>query len=523
MELDPTFSSPFVPADYLKKPPPPPGQSMLLTTEPQTEMQNILTTTSDNPSNQTNSDQLYHSTTTVTSSTISNSNNNNSDHLYANSSNPHDIRYSSSVGGGKKRDWRKVKRNFHVEWTEMFAVVKREEKPFCLVCQKVLSQMKVHSIRQHYNKLHLDFDHRFPANTETRTNELNRLAALLSPFASSASQSFNSYDITPSLEASSSRGDHFKEEPDDEEDDEEESDEEFDEQSQFHPQHSDGNQLMDSSSLDLAEHFLETSFSETNPTGQFSALSTLNSDSSNTINNSNKKRRDWTKVLRKFHHQWTDQYLVVECVQHQKPMCLICKKLISAMKVHNIKRHYLQLHAAYFEHHFPPGSVGRKNELCRLIEDFRKHQFRKHQLELDRTFISILSTPELADLDEWDEETEEFEDNSQQNGVAYQNNNYLYHKQQQQQQQMKKSGLTVDKLERAFSHLDKFIAIIEQGDTNTKRSAKVRSAIEVVVDGYKHMLNELKMNIINTNNNNSNNEINNHQNFVPNSSTSGPT
>lgn len=47
-----------------------------------------------------------------------------------------------------------------------------------------------------------------------------------------------------------------------------------------------------------------------------------------------------------FNENWTDEYFFVET--NNMALCLICKEIMSVFKDYNLKRHYMQKHAAKF-------------------------------------------------------------------------------------------------------------------------------------------------------------------------------
>ena len=49
---------------------------------------------------------------------------------------------------------------------------------------------------------------------------------------------------------------------------------------------------------------------------------------------------------RLFSEKWTDDYYFVEA--NSRALCLICREFVQGFKDYNLKRHYMQKHAAKF-------------------------------------------------------------------------------------------------------------------------------------------------------------------------------
>lgn len=59
------------------------------------------------------------------------------------------------------------------------------------------------------------------------------------------------------------------------------------------------------------------------------------------------KTRKITDENRVFNEKWTDDYFFVET--NKKALCLICREIVAVFKEYNLRRHYMQKHAAKFE------------------------------------------------------------------------------------------------------------------------------------------------------------------------------
>ena len=63
----------------------------------------------------------------------------------------------------------------------------------------------------------------------------------------------------------------------------------------------------------------------------------------------NKTEPKETKIMDEgaaFNEKWTDVYFFVET--NNMALCIICKEIMSVFKDYNLKRHYMQKHAAKF-------------------------------------------------------------------------------------------------------------------------------------------------------------------------------
>ena len=77
------------------------------------------------------------------------------------------------------RNWNLVRRKFKEEWELLYAVKESEDKPLCLICNKLFADNKVDNIRKHYQASHSDFDSRFPCNSNDRKKEISRLKSTM--------------------------------------------------------------------------------------------------------------------------------------------------------------------------------------------------------------------------------------------------------------------------------------------------------------------------------------------------------
>ncbi|KAI2804426.1 hypothetical protein BLOT_003409 [Blomia tropicalis] len=192
------------------------------------------------------------------------------------------------------------------------------------------------------------------------------------------------------------------------------------------------------------------------------------------------KNRDYSKVGRRFNPDWTEQFMVIESIKDdiRKPLCVICHKQFSQMKVYHVRRHYNSFHKESIENNFPLGSQARKTELSRLIEECLKTLKEDEDNEKDG-IISILTTPDLNAMRNYEDddigESDDYEFPLS-NGV---NCNPT-------------GELNVQNLEEGFFYLDKFLSFIKENDPNIRRSYKVRTAIEVSIDVYKRLLKKMK-------------------------------
>ena len=58
-------------------------------------------------------------------------------------------------------------------------------------------------------------------------------------------------------------------------------------------------------------------------------------------------KRKITDEGRLFNEKWTDDYFFVEA--NSKALCLTCRGFVHVFKDYNLKRHYMQKHAAKFD------------------------------------------------------------------------------------------------------------------------------------------------------------------------------
>jgi len=80
----------------------------------------------------------------------------------------------------KKRVWKGVGRKFNSEWTLEFAVIEKNEKPLCILCQKGLNENKTDSLKKHFSRNHSEFNLKFPVGKPCRVHEIARLTSNLS-------------------------------------------------------------------------------------------------------------------------------------------------------------------------------------------------------------------------------------------------------------------------------------------------------------------------------------------------------
>ena len=64
---------------------------------------------------------------------------------------------------------------FNLEWTEKYFVHEINNKPVCLICNSTLAHNKVGNVSRHYQTNHVDYNGRFPAGTQRRKEQLQRL------------------------------------------------------------------------------------------------------------------------------------------------------------------------------------------------------------------------------------------------------------------------------------------------------------------------------------------------------------
>ncbi|XP_060836051.1 general transcription factor II-I repeat domain-containing protein 2B-like [Rhopalosiphum padi] len=71
-----------------------------------------------------------------------------------------------------KRKYEEEKREFKLEWEELYFFIQKNDKPFCLICQVTLSQFKVSNLKRHYETNHSTFSREFPIGSDSRKNKL---------------------------------------------------------------------------------------------------------------------------------------------------------------------------------------------------------------------------------------------------------------------------------------------------------------------------------------------------------------
>lgn len=74
-----------------------------------------------------------------------------------------------------KRKYEDEQRTFLTEWESLYFFVKRNGKPFCLICQTSLAHFKASNLQRHFSSLHANIDQEFPKGTELRKHELATL------------------------------------------------------------------------------------------------------------------------------------------------------------------------------------------------------------------------------------------------------------------------------------------------------------------------------------------------------------
>ena len=79
----------------------------------------------------------------------------------------------------KKGKYEKENRAFNVEW-EDYAFTVHENKPFCLICHKLLGQNKGSNIKHLHETSHKNFSSKFPPKSEVRKSKLFELKSALS-------------------------------------------------------------------------------------------------------------------------------------------------------------------------------------------------------------------------------------------------------------------------------------------------------------------------------------------------------
>uniref|UniRef100_A0A2S2R1K0 General transcription factor II-I repeat domain-containing protein 2 n=1 Tax=Sipha flava TaxID=143950 RepID=A0A2S2R1K0_9HEMI len=71
-----------------------------------------------------------------------------------------------------KRKYEEEKREFKLEWEELYFFIQKNDKPFCVICQVTLSQFKVSNLKRHYETNHSTFSREFPIGSDSRKNKL---------------------------------------------------------------------------------------------------------------------------------------------------------------------------------------------------------------------------------------------------------------------------------------------------------------------------------------------------------------
>ncbi|KAI4888758.1 hypothetical protein NFI96_007104 [Prochilodus magdalenae] len=74
-----------------------------------------------------------------------------------------------------KRKYEDEHRTFLPEWEDLYFFIERKGKPFCLICQTLLSNFKASNLQRHFSTLHANVNHEFPKGTELRQHKLNTL------------------------------------------------------------------------------------------------------------------------------------------------------------------------------------------------------------------------------------------------------------------------------------------------------------------------------------------------------------
>ena len=70
-----------------------------------------------------------------------------------------------------KRKYDDERRTFLTEWESLY-FVKRNGKPFCLICQASFGHFKVSNLQHHFSSLHGNINREFSKRTELRKNKL---------------------------------------------------------------------------------------------------------------------------------------------------------------------------------------------------------------------------------------------------------------------------------------------------------------------------------------------------------------
>ena len=79
-----------------------------------------------------------------------------------------------------------------------------------------------------------------------------------------------------------------------------------------------------------------------------------------------KKRRKVDAENRHFNPKWTDDFaFILPSHTNAVPLCLICTRTVSVVKLENIKRHYESRHAS-FHAEFPLGDKARQEKIGQL-------------------------------------------------------------------------------------------------------------------------------------------------------------
>ncbi|KAE9528837.1 hypothetical protein AGLY_012412 [Aphis glycines] len=71
-----------------------------------------------------------------------------------------------------KRKYEEEKREFKLEWKELYFFKQKNDKPFCPICQLPLSQFKVGNLKRHYETNHSTFSREFPIGSALIQNKL---------------------------------------------------------------------------------------------------------------------------------------------------------------------------------------------------------------------------------------------------------------------------------------------------------------------------------------------------------------
>ena len=79
------------------------------------------------------------------------------------------------------------------------------------------------------------------------------------------------------------------------------------------------------------------------------------------------KKQKLSNPNRSFNDAWTSEYLFI--LKADKPMCLICRDTVAAIKKNNVRRHVDAKHGRDFNQMFPPDSERRKAKIEALIAE----------------------------------------------------------------------------------------------------------------------------------------------------------